>query len=72
MRGLMRSIPGVEFVHGFLNETGDPVAVVGYADRAAYDRIVNDPNGPFETAVAAHRMDEVGEWAWSERGETIE
>ncbi|MBS1724508.1 MAG: hypothetical protein JSS66_16315 [Armatimonadetes bacterium] len=72
MRSLMRGMPGVEFVHGFVSESGDPVAIVGYRDKDTYEQIVNAPDGPFMKALADHRLEEVSEWVWSERGESAD
>ncbi|HVT13637.1 MAG TPA: hypothetical protein VHE55_15335 [Fimbriimonadaceae bacterium] len=69
LRGIMKSQSGVSFLEGFRTEDGGEVAIVGYNSRADYDRIVNNPNGPFASAVAAEDLDSIARWVWSERGE---
>lgn len=71
MRGLLMTLPGVTLVEGFVAEDGAAVAVVGYESREAYDRIVNDPNGPFVKAATENNLEELATWVRSERGETI-
>lgn len=71
MRGMLRAQPGVHSVSGLRNGN-NVVAVVNYADEATYNRIVQDPNGPFESAARDHDMESVGKWVGSERGEVIE
>ncbi len=71
MRGMLRSQPGVHNVSGIRDGNG-VVAVVTYTDEAAYQRIVKDPNGPFETAAREHDMESIGRWVSSERGEVLE
>lgn len=64
--------PGIKNSFAFLNEAGELVAVVLYEDRAAYDRIMTDENGPFAKLVAQHRLEDVATWVSSERGDTVE
>src|SRR6185503_6372295 len=45
-RASLRSQPGVKMVESFMGEDG-AVVVHGYEDEAAYNRIINDPNGHF-------------------------
>jgi hypothetical protein len=68
----MKSMPGVELVDSFQTENGDVVAVVGYKSEDDYNRLVRDPNGPFEKAVAAARLEEVSNWVSSDRGKSID
>ena len=69
MRSELRAQPGVELVEGFLS--GDTVvAVHGYSDEAAYQRIVQDPNGPFAAAAAKHGIEDVATWIGSDSGST--
>lgn len=71
VRNILRSTPGVQLMEGFQTEEGGVVAIIGYDSRESYDRIVNDPNGPFAKAVAEHRLEECGHWVRSERGESM-
>lgn len=69
MRSLLRSTPGVSFIEGI--EGPDCFyAVHAYDDEAAYNRIVQDPSGPFANAAAEHKIDEVADWLGSVKGET--
>ena len=72
VRDAMRRMPGVELVDSFETESGEVVAMVGYTSEADYDRITRDPNGPFEKAVAEHRLEEVANWVSSERGTSLD
>jgi len=71
MRNLLRGEPGVKFLEGFKDDEGGAVAIVGYKSRADYDRIVNDPNGPFVKGAQTHKIEESAKWVRSERGEAI-
>jgi hypothetical protein len=67
---LLKAQPGVLLLEVF--ETGDRVVSVhGYQDEATYQRLVQDPNGPFARAVAESHAEEYGRWLSSERGETV-
>jgi hypothetical protein len=67
---LLKKQPGVKLLEVF--ETGNKVVSVhGYADEATYQRLVQDPNGPFAKAIAESRAEEYGRWISSERGETV-
>ncbi len=72
MRSRMRNFPGVKFVHGLKNEEDQPIAIVGYESKEAWDSIVNDPNGPFALAAQEHNIEEIAEWISSDRGESID
>ena len=72
VRDEFRNEPGIEIFESFKTEDGNVVAVLGYASKQDYDRIVNTPGGPFQTALQKHRLEDYAEWAWSERGETID
>ena len=70
VRATLRSIPGVKLVEGYRTENG-VVAVAGYESEEAYNRIVNDDNGPFAKAAEQYRLEECGRWLSSERGESL-
>jgi heme-degrading monooxygenase HmoA len=72
VREAIRAQPGVAMTHGFRSEDGGVVAVIGYDSKEAYDRIVNDENGPFQKAIAEHKLEECARWLSSERGESME
>jgi hypothetical protein len=59
------------FFHSFWSGP-QVVAVHAYKDEAAYNAIVNDPNGPFAAALAAHKLEEVSRWIGSEKGTALE
>lgn len=71
MRGVLRAQPGVSSVYG-IREGSDVVAVVCYDDEATYQRIVKDPNGPFETAARQHGIENAARWVSSNRGEVLD
>ena len=71
VRETIRSQPGVDLVQGFHSESGGVVAIIGYDSKDAYDRVVNAVDGPFNKAVAAHRLEECARWVGSDRGESI-
>ena len=72
MRAAMRATAGVHEVLSFEDESERKFAVVVYDDRAAYDRIVNDPNGPFAKAAAEKGIDQHARWVGSFRGDTLD
>jgi hypothetical protein len=69
VRGVMAHVPGVEMIHGFKNEAGELVSIIGYTDEATHHHIVFDPLGPFVAAVERERLEEVATWISSEKGE---
>ncbi|MBV9852470.1 MAG: antibiotic biosynthesis monooxygenase [Armatimonadetes bacterium] len=70
VRAVLRQQPGVVLVESFRSE-GHYVVVHGYQDEAAYHAVVDDANGPFRQALAKHKLEEMGHWISSERGETF-
>jgi hypothetical protein len=68
----IRSWDGVE--SAFNVKAGDNyvLAVISYTDQAAYDKLISDPEGPFEKAAAKHGMEDHARWVWSERGDVVE
>lgn len=70
VRDLLRSTSGVEFVHGFVNQDGVFVAIIGYADEASYKRVVGDSKGPYAKAVGESGLLEHAVWVGSDRGES--
>lgn len=70
-RNAMRGTPGVESVQSLVTEDGAALAIIGYKDRSTYDKIVNDPNGPFAKTAQELQIEQFGRWAWSERGEPV-
>jgi hypothetical protein len=69
MRAFLRSQPGVTFVEGV--EGPDCFyAVHAYEDEATYNRIVSDPNGPFNQAAAENKIEDVADWLGSVKGQT--
>ena len=70
-RAEMRKQPGVEMVEAFKGEDGNAVAIVAYADEAAYKRVMAE-GGPFETIAKKFDIESQGTWQWSERGEAID
>ncbi len=66
----LRQEPGVVMMEVF--ESGDKViAVVGYEDEATYHRLIDDPNGVFAREHERNRVEDLGKWIRSDRGETI-
>lgn len=72
VRDAIRNQSGITFMEGFRTEDGAAVAVVCYESRQAYDRVVNDAEGPFNKAVTEHRLEECAKWVRSERGDSID
>lgn len=72
MRKLLKQQPGVMMVEGFFNDSGEAIAIHGYEDEAAYQRIVHDPNGFFAKASEEQNIDSVGRWISSDRGQAQE
>jgi heme-degrading monooxygenase HmoA len=71
VRETLSATPGVTLMQGFSTEDGKGIiAVIGYESKDTYDRIINDPEGPFQRALAENRLEDYTHWVWSERGET--
>ncbi|NUM39550.1 MAG: hypothetical protein HUU52_10555 [Armatimonadetes bacterium] len=70
VREVLRSQPGVMLVEA-IYEDDEAVAVHIYKTEQDYDRIVNDPNGPFVQALEKHSLEEVMTWEGSRRGPTV-
>lgn len=69
MMSAINSWPEVEFAYNVRTGPDSVVAVIGYSDKASYERLVQDPNSPFEKAAAEHGIERHATWLWSERGE---
>lgn len=72
MRRRMLTMPGIEQIIAFHTSDSDVMVVVAYADEATYDKIVNDPNGPFVKNAAELKLEELMEWKQSWRGTTMD
>jgi quinol monooxygenase YgiN len=70
VRDVLRAQPGVLDVRGFRNEDGVFVAVISYADEAAYRRVIDDPQGAFARALEDSGLTRHAVWIGSERGES--
>ena len=71
MRGILRGTPGVKFVES-IEGPDCYYAVHAYEDEAAYTRIVEDPNGPFNQAASENQIDAAADWLGSVKGPTKE
>ena len=71
VREALRAQPGVELLETFRSETGDIIAVHGYADENTYTRIIQDENGPFASALRESGLEKFTTWVSSDRGSTI-
>ncbi|HXH60859.1 MAG TPA: hypothetical protein VNI20_05820 [Fimbriimonadaceae bacterium] len=47
------------------------LSVMTYSDEDAYQKLIHDPNGPFEKAAKDHDIERLAKWVWSERGEVV-
>ena len=71
VRKRLKSMPGIEQLHGFKNKQGQVVVTVCYTDEPAYHSLVHAENGPFQQLMAQHRLEDVSDCVSSERGEEI-
>jgi len=71
VRDALRMTPGVSYVQGFRSEDGCAMAIVGYDSQDTYNSVTKNPSGPFEKILAENNLEEVSEWLWSERGESL-
>lgn len=71
VRSILRATPGVKALHSIQTKDG-VLVMVGYEDEATYQRIIQDASGPFARALRDTGLEEVAEWAWSERGEELD
>lgn len=67
----MRGKPGIVLFEAFRGEDGVINVVHAYDSEATYNRLINDPESDFAKAAAMLRIDELGEWLGSERGESL-
>ena len=65
----LTSWDGVEFAYNVRASPSEILAVIAYSDEASYNRLIQDPNGPFAKAAAEHEIERYSQWKWSERGE---
>jgi hypothetical protein len=72
MRQAIRSWPGVESVQGVQIGGDALLAIIGYKSEADYQRLIQDPEGPFEKAGKENGIENVARWVWSERGESMD
>lgn len=71
-REKLKGTPGIELMQGFRNEKGEYVVFMGYTDEPTYQKVIHDPNGPFARVMDETKLEECGEWLYSERGEAID
>jgi heme-degrading monooxygenase HmoA len=64
-------MPGVVEARGFVSEEGTAVIVLVFEDENAYQNLYAKPDSPFAKAIEEQRIDMVGRWLGSERGELI-
>jgi len=70
VRAVLSQQPGVAFLEAFKGN-GHFIVVHGYDDEAAYQAVINNTDGAFQQALAAHHLEDMGRWLSSERGETF-
>lgn len=61
---------GVERAYNVRVADNAVVAIMCYTDESSYQRLIQDPSGPFETALRETGFEEHAKWVWSERGYT--
>jgi hypothetical protein len=61
--------PEVESAYNVRVAANSVLAVITYRDEASYNRLIQDPEGPFAKAAAEHGIEDHAKWLWSERGE---
>lgn len=69
MMTTIRTWPEVEMAFNIRAGANYVIAVMGYSDEDAYQRLVHAPGGPFERAAEEHGIERYAQWIWSERGE---
>lgn len=67
----IRSWDGVENAFNVQIAPNSVLAVITYRDQPTYDRLINDPNGPFAQAAEQFGLEKEATWIWSERGEVL-
>lgn len=71
MRAILKSWPEVSDARGIRIGPEAALAIVDYKSEADYQRLIQDPNGPFEKAAKEQNIENIGTWVWSERGEAM-
>ena len=64
--------PGVEMMYRYVNDEGDVIVIIGYADKATWSSLVEDPNGAVAQHMAANNIETMADWISSDRGETVD
>ena len=72
MRDLLRSTDGVQSLTQFEIGPGERMVVMGYRDEATYQKIIQDPNGVFNKALADLNLESVMTWVQSWRGPSMD
>lgn len=72
MMEAVRSWPDVEFAYNVRTGPANVVAVIGYKDEQAYQRLVHGPDSSFEKAAKQYGIEDHARWLWSERGEQVD
>jgi len=70
MRARLIAQSGVEAIQHYTTDGNEDeiMVIVSYTDEAAYNRIINDPNGPFQTALKDVALESMMTWKQSWRG----
>ena len=67
----MRAWPGVESMIDIRIAPNAILSVMTYSDEPTYQKLIHDPEGPFETLAKDSGLARLATWVWSERGEVI-
>ena len=71
VRETARALPGAVQVEGFYGEDGTAVILMFFETEEAYAGIYADIDSPFARALDAQRLDTLGRWLGSDRGELL-
>ncbi|MBL8059827.1 MAG: hypothetical protein JNK63_03815 [Chthonomonas sp.] len=67
----MRGWAGIEEAYNVLVAPGAVLAIVTYTDEPTYQKLIKDPNGPFESLLSENNLESMTTWIWSESGRRV-
>ncbi len=71
MRKILKEQPGVELMEHFPATDSEVMVIIGYRDEPTYQRLINDPNVPFQKGLNDLKLEETMTWKQSWRGESV-
>ena len=71
MRKILMAHPGIESIQHFSSGEDEVMVIVGYSDEDSYNRLINDPEGPFVKGLKDIDLEKTARWKQSWRGNSL-